>query len=515
MPEVTRVTQDQQTSTIYRVRGQRSRWTYPDPQLTPEHCTILFDVNLSRAGTADTRYGYATYNNSQLAGGEVATGLWQGTFANGTTRNVVVTPTAVYNDDGTTRTTITGTALTGTVQDRVRFEMLKDQLLFSNGVDSLRTWSGSLSSNTTALSGTNFSKCVDFITHQNLLLVFGTTESGSYKPTRVRWCDINKQTLVVDINTWREVDRYEIYDGGPAIIGAVDNWGQALVFKRDGLYPGKIVYAQVGNLDFQLGQPRRGFTPVSKLSLVARPDFVFGVAREGLFVISPDLSYKLINDDDITAWLDLNQDRLQYMQSFVREKDQQIRVVCASSSESTYFDRVLVWDWNTGNIWFDRPNVSSNYSRSVLISNVEWDWTAGSTGYLFKGNNSSYRSDNGTDINWRIKMAPNDLGMPGKQKKVVNLRLFYRKVTGSQTLNVLCDIDEGRQAPVRAAPSIGTGQTWTSGLDWNTGKKWSGSKARRVDVFINRVCETITPDFYSDDPLGIDGYQVEYVPLEE
>ena len=52
-------------------------------------------------------------------------------------------------------------------------------------------------------------------------------------------------------------NRYEIYDGGPKIVAACDNWGTALIFKEDGLYPGEIVYDQLGHFDFQLGRFQR------------------------------------------------------------------------------------------------------------------------------------------------------------------------------------------------------------------------------------------------------------------
>ena len=241
-PEVT-------TSPIFRIKGQRSNWVYPDERLPPEYCEILRDVNISERAIAQSRYGYGKYYPTALDGGEIAVGMWQGTFANGDTKQVVVTQSKVYSVTASTIVDITGSGLTGGADDRVKFVFLKDQLIFNQSIDPPRVWNGDDTApvtNTSALATVPFTAAVDMITHQNLLLVFGTTEGGIYYPTRVRWCNVNRQTYVVDINTWLSLDFYEIYDGGPAIVGAVDNWGWALIFKEDGLYPGKIRYQAVG-----------------------------------------------------------------------------------------------------------------------------------------------------------------------------------------------------------------------------------------------------------------------------
>ena len=509
-----RVVPEATTSPLYRVKGQRSRWHYPDSRLTPEHCEILRDVNISERGVAESRYGYAAYNATQLPGGEIGVGLWQGEFADGSTRQVVVTPTAVYSDDGTTRTTITGTALTGGAEDRIRFAFTKDQLILNNAVDAPRTWSGSLVANTAALTGIPFTKCTDMMVHQNLLMAVGTTESSILQPTRIRWCDINRETYVVDITTWRSTNRYEIYDGGPAIVGCVDNWGKALIFKKDGMYPGSIVYGVVGSYDFQLDKPLRGFSPIAKHSLVARPEFVFGIAREGAFVVRPDMTFELINLDDTTDWFATNQSRLLYAQACIREKDHQVRTLMSSANNSSGHNRVLVWDWETGDVWWDRPTVAMNFAQRVVVSNAELDWFVSTTGYLYQGNKSTYTSDAGAGIPWQIRMSPNDLGLPGKAKHIISLRTYYKKRTGGQTVVVSAHLDEGRSRRVASTLTMGAGDTWNPSFKWNSGHSWSQEDARVGDTYVNRIAETIAPEWTSSNPAGIIGYQVEFVPLE-
>ena len=518
MTEVFRVAPEATTSQIFLIRGQKSRWKYPNPNLSPENCEILTNVNISEEGVAKSRFGYEKFSGTVIPDGEMATGLWQGTFADGTTRQVVLTPDKAYSDPGgvASRSNITGSDFTGTNEDRFEFVFLKDKLIMNNGVDQVRTWTGSTSSNTTNLTGMPWSKCQGVLTHKNLLLAWGTTESGTYYPTRVRWCDINRKTYEVDIGTWRADNRYEIYDGGPKIVAACDNWGMALIFKEDGLYPGEIVYDQLGHFDFQLGQPRRGFTPISQ-SLVVRPEFVAGIAREGLFVVTPDLNFRIVNLDDLgtkNGWFSLNQARMQYAQLFVREKDHQVRALVSSSGNSEGHDYIMVWDWETGDIWFDLITNPLNYAREITLSSEELDWYGAENGYLYKGNKSTYITDDGTGYTWRIKMAPNDLGMPGKVKHILNVQTIFNKRQEASDVTVRINIDQGRESTVSESFNAGAEYSWNEGISWNTGKAWPGAESRRANTFVNRICETVAPEWTASSPASIVGYIVEYVPVE-
>jgi hypothetical protein len=514
---VARVTPGVQTSQVFRIRGQKSRWRYPHPSVTAENCTVLNDVNLSERGVAESRNGFTKYNTTQLTGGEAVVGLWEGTFGSGVTKRVVVTPSKIYTDTGTARVNITGNALTGTADDRCKFAFLKDKLIINNGVDEPQVWAGDDTTPTAAadLTGIPFSKAVGMMVHKNLLFFAGTTESNVYCPTRLRWCDVNRSTFVVDITNWPIANRYEIYDGGPRIVGCVDNWGTAFIFKEDGLYPGAITFDQLGHYSFQLGDIKRGFSPISNASLVARPEFIFGAAREGLFMIDPSLNVTIVNSDDVNTWLGLNKARWKYTQAFVREKDHQVRLLCSSASNASGHDKILVFDWETGDTWLDVPKATMNFGERFTISDEELDWLGGYGGYLYKGNKGAYLDDAGAAFTWRVKMSPNDLGMPGIDKLILNVRTLYRSRIGSQTVNIAVHIDEGQQAPIRAILQLSAnGPKWNSGIKWNSGVKWPSSGVRPLDTYVNRVCTTIEPEWYASSPANIEGYMVEFVPLE-
>lgn len=512
-----RVTQSAVTSPIYRVKGQRSRWYYPDERLPAENCEILRNVDISERGVAHSRFGYGVYNSTQLTGGEAVVGQHEVTFANGDVKELIISPTKIYTDTGTARVNITGSALTGGNDNRTQVEFIKNQAVINNGVDQIQVWGGNDTIPTVAadISNALWSKAEAIMLHKNLLLVLGTTEGGTYNPTRIRWCGINRKTFVVDITEWRADNRYEVYDGGAAIIGGVDNWGQALIFKADGLYPGEIVYDALGLFDFRLSNPIRGFSPIAKHSLVARPEFVCGLAKEGIFVIRPDLSFFIANTDDITAYLELNQNRLKYAVAQVREKDHQVRFLLSSVSNTSGHNNVLVWDWETNDTWIDFPGHTMNtISRYIDASGTERDLYGSLAGFLYEGNNSAYADDAGIGFTWRIKMSPNDLGMPGKSKHILNVRTLYRKRSGQQSITFRAHIDEGREGNVVETVVIGSDLQWNESNSWNTGLKWPGAGAQRADVFVNRICETIAPEWQSSSPSSIEGYIVEFIPLE-
>ena len=511
MPE--QITRTLQTSPVYRIEGQKSRWRYPDKRLSPSNCEVMTNINLSEFGSADSRYGYQLYNSATLPNSEPVVGLWQEEFKSGTLRNVVVTPDKIYNDDGTTRSNITGSDLTGAADDRARFAFLKDTMLMTNGVDQVRTWDGNTGNNTANLTGMPWSTCEDIIEHKGLIMALAPTEGGVKKTTRMRWSGINKKTFVADLTTWNDDNRYEVYEDGTPIIGGVDNFGQVLVFKSDGLYPGAIEYNQ-GYIEYTPGAPRRGFSPVAKHSLIARPEFVFGIAREGAFIVTPDLNVHIVTLDIMNEWNTLERDRLKYAQAFVRERDHQIRVLMSGLDNSSGHDRILVYDWETGDTWFDEPADVMGYGVSIRIDDDERDWLGSNAGKLFTGNIASLTEDNNVGFRWRIKMSPNDLGLPGRTKNIVYFRTLTRKRADQASISMNIARNQGALTP-RLKTITMSQDLWDTSNNWDSTTGWNSGGIEEDRFFFNRHAETIAPQWEGNNPATLVGYQVEYELVEQ
>lgn len=502
-------------SPIFRVRG-RSDYLYGDARLNPENTEVMENVNVTERGTVRKRFGYTPYNSAQITESSIAkdvVGLHQQLFSDGTEIQLELAGTKVYTDDGSTRSDITGSlTLTDDLENRCRFEFIKDQVIITNGVDETITYSGS--GNATALGGVLWTTCGDIAVHKNLLFVMDTTESGTRYPTRLRWCDINISTYEIDPTVWPTDQYYEVYEGGAEILGGVEAFDKLMIVKKDGIYPVNIGVEE-GFIEAMATAPLRGFfSPIARNSIISRPEFLWVIAQDGAYIIRPDLSFELITKDIQEEWNNLNLSRLKYAHSWVREKDHQVRTLLSGASNTTGHDLVLVWDWQTGDLFFDKPAASINFADSWTISFGEQDVLGSTDGYVYNANNTASVDDNGTDIEWRIKMKPNDLGSPGVNKQIVNLNTIVRTKAGQQTIQFRCNRDEGRETPRTGNITIGTTSLWDTGVEWDGGEKWGGNQGDTIIFFINRTSETIAPEWQGTQDFEIQGYQVEYYIVE-
>jgi len=486
----------------------KSRWEYPNEKAQPENCANLVNMNLSEAGVAESRNGYTKWNSSSVS--EEITGLREQTFADGTTKYLVCVEDKIYDSTTSAHTDITGSLTLGVAgaDDRTRMTFIRDQVVGTNGTD--ETWVFDGSGNASALSGMPWTTCEDVITHRGVLLAFAPTESGTKYPSRVRWSDINTKTFIPDITSWPDANRFEVYEGTGNIIGAVDNFGLALIFKDDGLYPASVEY-DVGFLELRLRNPIRGFSPVAKHTIISRPEFVFGVAKEGAFAFGPDLSFRILTLDIQDEWEKLNRGRLKYAQSFVREKDHQVRTLLSGSGNASGHNRILVWDWETNDVWFDEPTDVMGYGSTIEIAGTEYDWLGGNNGFVYKGNSGS--DDSGTGYSWTVEMQPNDLGAPGKSKKIINFRTLYRTRSG-QSGSTLEIVRDGGQWPARTKTLTFPTATWNTDDTWDVTDSWNSSGSLADRFFVNRIAETIKPTWTGSQPVTLDGYQVEYKIVE-
>jgi hypothetical protein len=475
------------------------------------------DMNISERGTADVRRGFELYNSTQLTSGENVVGLNQFNYPAYGIQRLVVTPTTIYTDDGTTRKDITGGATwSGDSNNRCQFAYLDRKTFIDNGNDQILTWDGDFTtpSSVAALTGMPWTLVKGgIVSHQGLLVALRPTEGGVDEITRIRWSDVNRTTKESDTSTWVPQNRTEIYEGGAPIVGGVDNFGRLWVMKEDGAYSGKVVVNH-GRFEYEYMNELRGFEPIAKLGFISRPEFIWGIAREGAFVIRPDDSIEWPTFHNQNTWRGLKQSRLQYAISWVREGDHQIRTLVSSSDNSTGHDLVMVWDWENGDLWFDELTEVMNFGARSVISDVELDFFGTLDGFVHKGNGSGILTDNGSEFEWEVDMSPNDLGAPNRRKNIVALRTYIKQKTGSQSFNLSVELDQGKQPAVSAAMTGGTDQKYNTGLLYSAGLRYEGGTNQQLMTHVNRIAETIAPRWIGSDPIELVGYDVEWTPLE-
>ena len=505
-----RVFPDLQRSPIFMFRGLRDVYSYPSNDLNPENAIVMDNIDLSEQRRARRRSGYEKYNSSQISGSPALTGFIQQDIGTQGIRNVYTTATKIYADDGSTRTDLTGSiTINAGVEARHRFAYLDSTLIAVNGTNNIWTWNGNTSSTASAMTTAPIaiSTCEDIIVHKNVLLYIAPTVSSTKYPTRLYWCDVNTDTFGVDIDRVLDNNRFEVDAGGTDIIGGASGWDQVFIFKQDGVYTGQIVY-HVGALEYQPGQTMKGFSPVSKSSIIVRPEFIFGIATEGAFVITPDMQYKVVTRE-IDFQSKFNLSRLKYSVATVREKDHQVRVLMSSTSNTLGHDKVLVWDWETGDIQIESYTDKMNVVGNFFVSDEEFDFLGSyNTGYVYKGNTGL--KDDGDDYSYTYETAPNDLGSPGVSKIIKTIIVYYKKTDYLSTINVKVKRDQGVRGDKSKTFSVGTDYVYNGGYTYNSGIKFPDEAANKALFPINRTVENLQLEITGSNSAELMGYQVEY-----
>ena len=527
-----RTSRSLRASPIVRIRGQKT-FKYPDPRLGIGDCETLKNVNLTPQGTAQRRYGYEKYNSTQITETSVAvpvTGLLQQKFTNATELQIEVAGTKVYTDDGTTRSPVTGTAEVANSADvRYRFAFIDNYVYATGGTT--RPFRVTSTGNAAVLPATiPFATaagdyCKDFEVHRNILLALHTKENGTVFPTRVRWCDLNTDVFVIDPTVWPDTNRFEVYDEGAPIVGASDNFGRLLVFKEDGVYPCMLEFNS-GSIDLRLieNESYRGFAPIARNSILSRPEFTWVVAKDGAYVVLPSSSGTGMDVRKVTEPIqddwnsDLSQSRLQYAMSWVREKDHQVRTLMSKTGSSSH-DTVLVWNWQTNDLWFDEYAATVNYGASFRVSGDEYDFLGSTGGYVYKGNTGD--DDDGTAISWEMKTAPydmrptdEDMSLQGRNKDVKHARVYFREAGNAGVVDFDVIINEGVKLKRSTQLDMTITTKYNTGLTYNSGLVYPGGPTLSKSFFVNRLLETAAFRFRGTGRANITGVACEWIPLE-
>jgi len=499
------------------------------PRLDPNKCVTFKNMNITEQGTTKRRKGYAKYNTNQIVQttAKDVVGILQPENTAGTSELLVVAGAKIYTvvAGATAMTDVTGTAEVADNTDaRCRFVFIDNKVFATDG--SKRPWTKAVSANAAILtSGAPFAAasgdyCKDFVVHRNMLLALHTKESGTVFPTRVRWCDIDRETYVIDPTVWLDANRYEVQDEGLPIVGATDNFDCLLVFKGDGLYPCRLYY-DVGFIELRQVGVYKGFKPVARNSIISRPEFTWAIAKDGAYVVlpqggsedAPKFDVKKVTTDIDKFWKDsLAPARLDDAVSFIREGDHQVRTLMSSTTNTVGHDLVMVWDWISGDVWFDEPYDAFNYAISFDIAGVEYDCIGTDDGYVMQGNYGA--TDNGENINWDIQFGPNNMEIPGKAKTILSVDIDLQKQAGTQSVTMEAILNQGRVGTFRQTLDLGSTYTYDSGLKYDTGLKYPGGTNRRQHVFINRNAEIAALRLYGSDAIELVSHAWEFAVEE-
>lgn len=268
--------------------------------------------------------------------------------ANGTNWWVHFTASGVAADNGATQSNITGTALTGGINDRFTSSTLGGVLVFNNQVDAPRYWGGTgNTSDLTAWPATY--RCKAMRAHDGRLIALNITKGTANYASMVKTSHLAAPGFLPD--SWDETDPTrdaverdiaetddELVDGlslGKTFILYKERSAHALQFLQNSYI--LKTWRLPGNYGI-LSQNCVADTPVGHVVLTSNADVIVHYANEPRSIVQGRFK----------RWLESNLDTTNYRASFVVSNVPRREVwICIPTTGSTYCNRALVWNYDT------------------------------------------------------------------------------------------------------------------------------------------------------------------------
>ena len=288
---------------------------------------------------------------------------------------------AVYVDDGTTRTDITGTAPTGAIDDRWTGGVIGGVFVCNNGPDVPMYWAGNTASNLATLTGWDANwRCKSLRVFKQFLFALNVTKSGTNYPHMVKWSAAAAPGTVP--TSWDSSDEtleareIEVAETSDPVIDGFQQGDSFIVCKERSMYrltfiDGALVFASQ-RLPSATGMLARGCSAPTPLGTV--------ILAAGDVVIFDGQSTASIADGQVKEYIFNSMDPNNYERSFVASNPiRQETLVCFPSIGSATCDKAMVWDWQTRK-WGERDLPAVTYGATGLINdpNATTTWAAAS-----------------------------------------------------------------------------------------------------------------------------------------
>lgn len=381
-------------------------------------------------------------------------------FSTATARFLVQACTdAVFVDDGSTRTDITGAVtLNGARDDRWTMCDFNGVLVLNNSADDPQYWNGSTASTLATISGwTTGTKADSLRAFKYHLIALAVTKSGTKYPQRIMWSNAAEPGALPTAWTASATN-----DAGEQDVVGIGQLVDAVPF-GDAL----IIYGQEGRVAMRY----IGGGDVFSFQNLPGKD---GLLNRGCAVQTPKGHVFLTNGDvrihsggesvsiaegKIRKWLTATMDSTNAQRSFVclNPQESEVWVVFPSANQDDC-DTVAAWNWNDGT-WgiFSVPNLTAGVSGLVSSAlsattwstqSLTWDtvtnaWSQNeaasnearlvvstSTPSIGLAGNGS--QDFGTSISWMLEKTGISLGDSDTLKVISRSRPHLNAVTGTE-----------------------------------------------------------------------------------
>ncbi len=256
---------------------------------------------------------------------------------------------AVYADDGTIRTDITGTAPTGAIDNRWTGGSINGVLILNNGKDLPMYWGGDTGTNLASIPGWDATwKAESMRPFKNVIMAFGITKGSTVYPSMVKWSTGLNPGSITAAGDWDATDptkdagEVDLAETPDKIIDALPLGDSLIIYKERSMYAATYVGApyifRFQRLPGESGILARGCvvnTPLGHVVLAAG-DVVLN-SGQGVASIANGIVRKLIfNSIDSTN----------YKRAFVTANPQRNEVwICLPVAGGTTCTRACVWNW--------------------------------------------------------------------------------------------------------------------------------------------------------------------------
>ena len=291
--------------------------------------------------------------------------------------------TAIYADDGTTQTDVTGTAPTGTAADRWTGGALNGVMVLNNGVDKPQFWGGDTAANFAALTGWPATYLATSIrSFKNFLIALGINKAGTKYPHMVKWSDVAVPGAIP--TSWDETDatkdagEQDLAETSEIFVDSLPLGDVLVLYKERSMYSMTYVGApyiwRFQRLPGDVGMLAPGCATATPVGHV--------VMASGDIFVHSGLGPTSIANGVIRKFIFNNIDSTYYKRSFVTQNPQKNEVwVCfpsAGSSDGTC-DMAAIWNWSD-KTWYTRTLTSATYGahgQFNLTSTDTWDGDSG------------------------------------------------------------------------------------------------------------------------------------------
>lgn len=285
---------------------------------------------------------------------------------------------AVYADDGVTRTDITGTAPTGAIDNRWTGGTLGGVFVLNNGVDQPMYWGGDTATNLATLTGwTSTVRCQVMRPFKNFLIALDITKGTTRYPHMVKWSDIAVPGAIPaswdETNPALDAGETDLAETPDLMVDCLPLGDVNIIYKERSMYAMTYIGApyiwRFQRIPGESGMLARGCAVNTPLGHV--------VLSAGDVVLNTGTGIQSIANGAVRTFIFRNINATYYKRAFVTANPQRNEVwICFPYGDVAVCNMAAVWNW-VDKTWGVRTLTNATYGAfgqfSNMGTNTAWD----------------------------------------------------------------------------------------------------------------------------------------------